>query len=158
MSLSCKSKYGVLGLVLLLCAAAPPARAQDINEVEPLSFGEIAIVSFASVARVSIEPGGSVNTNSNVFVGGTPQRGEYAITNAPIDAIYTVVLPASVALIGPGSAYFTLDDLEVRPNILRTNMSGEDNFFISGTISTQGGGMYYSDGSYDGTLMITVAF
>lgn len=145
-------------MLLLLFAAASTAHAQDITEVEPLSFGEIAIVSFSSVARVSIEPGGSVNTNSNVFVGGTPQRGEYALSGAPGDAIYTVVLPASIVLTGQGGAFFTLDDLEVRPNILRTNVAGEDNFFISGTLSTQGGGMFYSDGTYDGTLMITVAF
>ena len=160
MSLCSKSKKALwaFSLLLMMCAAPSASHAQDITEITPLSYGEIAITSYSNVARVSISGSGSVSTNAYVYLHSTPQRGEYQVTGAPPSAAYTVNLPPSVDLIGPGGRYFRLDNFEISPALHVTNASGEDTFYIGARMQSQGGGVVYSDGAYNGVINIILAF
>lgn len=154
-----RNKIRFAFLVLLACLVAPSVSAQTISEDVPLSFGEIVIRSFASVARVTITPSGGFSTNSNVYLLSNPQRGEYSVSGAPADTVYNIVLPPSVMLSGPGGVTFLLDDLAATPGPpYVTDSLGNDSFFISGTIESLGGGTPYLDGTYQTTMPITLVF
>jgi hypothetical protein len=156
------SDRALLFLACLLCITGPfnisKALAQTtITTVTPLNFGVIAIRDWASVGRVTINPGGSFTYNSNVYLLQNPERGEYRIDGAPANTIYTVTLPLNAILMGPGGN-FILDDFGVEPALLITNAAGEDTFYIIGRLQTQGGGIIYNDGSYNSVFTVTVNF
>ena len=153
---SFSSRSGAAGfLAFALLSAA--ASAQTITENTPLSFGEIAIVSAGSVGRVTLSPAGTYTNNSNVYIIEPPQLGEYTVTGGPPNTAYTIMLPPSVTISGPGGP-FVLDNLEVRPLSLVTDASGQDEFTISGRLQTQGGGTSYGDGNYSGSFIVTINF
>ena len=134
-----------------------PCMAQDIIELQAINFGNITPTTYGAVARVTIEVGGSYTSN-NVVVNTAPEQGWYQVTGAPTNSAYTIDLPPSVTLNGPGGAFFTLDNFEVRPLTLITDSSGEDTFFITARMQTQGGGMTYPNGSYTGDITVTLNF
>lgn len=145
-------------LALCLCAALTPQRAlAQIAEQTPISFGKIAILSVNNAGRLTLHPGGAYDTNSYLAVIDPPVQGEYLVTG-PASTAYTVTVSPSVNLNGPGGAFFTLDNFVVQPVTLVTNAAGEDTFYLTGRLQTQGGGMTYLDGSYNGVVTLTVAF
>ena len=131
--------------------------AQTITTVTPLDFGTIAIRDYSAVGRVTILPSGTHTYNSNVYIHIPPTRGEYRVEGGPPNSIYTVTVPVSVSLPGPGGP-FTLDNLSVVPALLITDAAGEDTFYIVGRLQTLGGGTGYGDGTYNSNFLITVNF
>lgn len=158
MSWLCNANTKLVCAALATLCVSQPASAQVIDEERPLSFGTVAIVSGAGVGRITIEPDGSYTSNSNLYVVTPPVRGEYHLSGATVSAIYTVTTPLSVDMVGPNGAYFTLDNFEIRPVTLSTDGSGNDIFYLSGRLQTQGGGMVYEDGVYSGSITMTVDF
>lgn len=152
-----RNRYAALWLALVAVWMPQQARAQSITEQVPLSFGRIAILSYVSVGRITINPGGGYSTNAEIAVIDPPVQGEYLV-NGPASTSYTITVSPSVNLVGPGGAFFTLDNFEVRPLTLTTDGTGADTFFLTGRLQTQGGGMSYLDGSYNGTVSLTIAF
>ncbi len=152
------NKFRFLIFPILAGLYSSPCLAQDIDEISPLTFGEIALTSYSNVARITILGSGAVSTNSYVYLLSPAARGEYRVTGAPASSAYTVSLPLSVDLIGPGGHYFRLDNFDISPARHVTNASGEDTFYIGARMQSQGGGVVYSDGDYDGVVTITLAF
>jgi hypothetical protein len=154
------SLYAGAAAIFLCCLCllpALPAKAQTITTTTPLSFGTIAIRDLNLVGRVTILSGGSYTYNSNVFIHVPPTRGEYRIEGGPANTMYTVTVPVSVSLPGPGGP-FTLDLISVEPAVLITDAAGEDTFYVIGRLQTLGGGTGYGDGPYNSTFLITVNF
>ncbi len=141
------------------CLLLPlPALAQvTITPVTDLSFGVIAIRDYSAVGRVTINSGGSFTYNSNIWLHENPQRGEYRVDGGPPNTVYTVTVPPSATLTGPGGS-FILDNFAIEPAVLITDASGVDTFYIIGRLQTQGGGINYGDGDYDTTFTVTVNF
>ncbi len=163
MKLFCKDKSHIFATCLLWLAAIigffpTSAHAQiDVVEVTPLHFGEIVIRDTNAVARVTIQPSGTYNYSANVYLHTPPTRGEYLLQSPNFNEAYTITVPGSATLTGPGGT-FLLDNMAVRPNVLVTNGAGEDTFFLSGRLRSQGGGIGYGDGVYNNTFTITINF
>lgn len=148
----------VVAFAITLLFAAPAVKAQvDITTTVPLSFGRIAIYDYNTVGRITVLTNGFYTANANIAVHDVPQRGEYHITGGPANSAYTVSLPPSATLTGPGGT-FLLDNFVVTPGVLITDAAGEDDFYISARLQTQGGGVNYGDGAYNSTFIVTVAF
>lgn len=160
MSLCSKNnrRFYALSLLLTGLISASPSRAQDITEITPLSYGEIALTSYGNVARITITGSGSVNTNAYVYLISQPARGEYTVTGAPPNSAYTITTPPSADIQGPGGRYFTLDNFDISPALHVTNAAGEDTFYMGARLQSQGGGVVYMDGVYDGVVTLTLAF
>ena len=152
-------RNNVLAGCLFLAASLLPqaAFAQTITEDTPLSFGEIVVISYATVGRVTINPSGTYSYNANIYLHTPPQIGEYSVSGAPPSTPYTIMLPSSLAITGPGGP-FTLDNLESRPLAPVTDASGNGTFTISGRLQTLGGGAYYGDGTYTIHFPVTINF
>lgn len=142
----------------LLIVFAPNTKAQEvITENQPLSFGEFALTDFTTPTRLRIRNNGNYTTQGPVVVLVAPTRGEYTLSNGTPGANYTITTPTSITLTGPGSN-FTMDNIRVRPNTLRFNGAGVDNIRVAADLLTPGGASSYGDGSYTGTLDLTIAY
>lgn len=144
-------------LALSIVLSASFAHAQAVAVDQPLSFGKIVIVDFSLQANVTIQDNGGFSTNSNTFLLESPTRGEYTVTGADPNVLYSITVPTSVVLTGPGGG-FTLDNIVVGPAVLMTDVSGEDEFRLSGSLTSSGGGVSYGDGAYDDTFNIVLNF
>ena len=136
------------------------AQAQVVvTQTQALSFGTFTFVSFNSVLRINIRNNGSTNPNANAVVIAPGSRGEFdldaGIANA--NSVYTVTTPATVSLTGPGGD-FTIDNFRVRPNTLRTDATGFDQFRIAARLRSLGGGTQYGNGLYNQNFDIIIAF
>lgn len=149
--------------LLITCAsiALPsPAQAQTINTVQTLSFGTIVIADPSSVSEITINTAAdSFSTNSNTYAVIDPQRGEYLVTGGPANSAFTVMTsPASNDLGGPDSQVLTMDNMTIHPGTHMTDGSGEATFYVGGRLRSDGSGDVYSDGTYNDSYNITIAF
>lgn len=128
-----------------------------VTETQPLSFGTFAFASFNSVASIDIRTNGNINANGNVAIIANGSRGEFSLTGGPPNTTYTITTPSSFTLSGPGGD-FNIDSITVRPNNLRTDGAGNDDFTINARLLSLGGGTAYNNGTYNNTFDITIAF
>lgn len=159
MKSSCSVRAAFFLLFSGLTAIFPNAvRAQiDLVEVTPLFFGEIVVRDYNAVGRVTINASGTYSYNSNIYLHTVPTRGEYLLQTPTPNTMYTVSFPPNATLTGPGGN-FILDQFTTAPGVLITDASGEDTLFISGRLQTQGGGIFYNDGTYTDTFLVTFNF
>ncbi len=158
MKLSCRNSV-LIGCLFLVAVFWSPrnATAQDIVEDQQLSFGEIVVISTLVVGRVTVNPSGGYSFNSNIYLHSPPQRGEYRVTGGPPLTAYTVIVPATFVITGPGGP-FSVDNVLVSPGALVTDAAGEGSFTISARLQTLGGGTYYGDGTYTENFPVTINF
>lgn len=136
------------------------SRAQVvITETQPLRFGTVVVPNFGSVARITVNAGsGATSYNANVIPITAGQRAEYHLTGGPPNTNFTVTIDSDTDPVLGANPAWTLDNFTIRPNTLRTNAAGEDDFFIGARLRTVGGGTPYGDGTYLGDYDFTVNF
>jgi hypothetical protein len=131
--------------------------AQTVFVDTPLSFGRFVVRDFDDPIEITIENDGNYTINSNTYIIVEPTLGEYTVQDAPVSSVYTITVPPSVTLGGPGGN-FILDEIEVKPDSLATDINGEDNFTLSGRLRSAGGGTHYGDGTYSDNFSIIFNF
>lgn len=132
--------------------------AQTVTADIPLSFGRFVLVDFNTIGEITINTDGTFSKNSNVYTIDEPTRGEYSITDADANALFTITVPSSVTLGGGTAGSFTLDNITVRPTTLMTDGGGNASFTLTGRLRSSGGGTFYSDDVYSDSFMITLNF
>lgn len=154
-----RRKFALWALALGVAGLSNPAApfAQTIFVDTPLSFGRFVVKDFDDPIEIKIQNDGSYTINANTYIIDDPTLGEYTVQDAPISSVYTITVPPSVTLGGPGGN-FILDEIEVKPDALSTDINGEDNFTLSGRLRSAGGGTFYGDGVYTDTFDITFNF
>lgn len=157
--LTFKQTFACLFLCLCLCLMkASTGHSQIvITQTQALDFGTFAFSSFNATARVTVRNNGLMATNANATMIVDGSRGEFTLTGGPPNTIYTITAPANFTLSGPGGD-FNIDNIRIRPNTLRTNGAGSDNFRISARLRSLSGGTIYNNGVYNNTFDITIAF
>ena len=146
-------------LFAVLLVGVSPVYAQSLTVLQPLSFGKIVMLDFNAVTTITINAqNGNFTNDANTLIIDPPQRGEFLISSpANTGDNYTVTIPSSLTLSGPGGT-FLLDNLVIKPNNLKTDNAGDDTFFIGGRLTSQGGGVNYGDGQYSQGFTVIVAF
>lgn len=148
--------------------------AQTMTEIQRLDFGGFALRNNTSAHTIVIAPNNSVSYAA-AFVpdGATPaHRGEYSLTGMPPNMALTfgvtttnntdqggTTLDNGVNLSKNGAGagpLFTVGSYTA--NSPSTNGSGSATLFIGGTLTTSGTGAFYTDGSYAGSVDITIYF
>lgn len=136
---------------LLLIIGLPMPVAAEFTIDNPLSFGEIAIASNASVSTVSVSRSGAVLSTNRIYIirPGTP--GVFTLSNFPPYTIanLSVDLPAYSAMMYPNTAQFTMTAVDI-PSSINLNAAGSAQFKMGGTLSTSGDPAknYYSGADY----------
>lgn len=136
--------------LLLLTALSIPVAA-DFTIDNPLSFGEIAVTSNASVSTVSISRSGSALSTNKIYIIRPGSPGVFTLSNYPPYTIanLTVDLPAYSAMMYPNTAQFTMTAVDI-PSSVNMNAAGSAQFKMGGTLSTSGDPSknYYSGADY----------
>jgi hypothetical protein len=157
-------KIGVLGAVM--AAALLSGQAQAANSVSagasveiaaPIAITQDTALAFGNIGpsaasgTVTISTAGAKSVTGGVTdLGGSAAAGEFTVTGAS-GASYSVTVPASVSLTGPGTAMTaTLTD-----DASGTLTGGSETFNVGATLSV---GANQATGSYSGTYTVSVDY
>lgn len=167
------SRMRAIGLFFLCLPFGAPAQAQQVTQLQLLTFGRFALVRNDMPYRIVIAPHGGVSYDS-AFVpdeSETPRPAEYFFEGLPANTAFTlgVTMPVSPdgglavtpagPVSGPGGQLFTLSDFLVNnDNIMHTNGAGEGTIYVGATLTTTGNGLTYGSGSYTGQYQITLYY
>jgi len=120
-----------------------------ITNTAALSFGTLA-ASTAGTAIVT--PAGGISATAGVtLTGGTVTAATFTVTGI-VDAVYTIGLPASVTLTGPGNP-MVVDNIVSSPATTGTLAGGTSALTVGGTLNV---GLAQAAGTYQNTTDLTV--
>jgi len=161
-------------LLAVLFLYGKGAQAQTLVIVRNLDFGQFGMRDNNSPHTIVVTPGGGVTYDPAFIPDGVAQAhpGQYALsglppnmalnygisttngtTNGGTTLTNTVSLSLNGALIG---ALFTVGSYTA--NSPSTDALGNATISIGGTLTTSGTGAGYGDGSYDGSVDLTIYF
>ncbi len=135
-----------------------PVNAQTIIEQRPFNYGTLVVTRNDQVYSMRIQQNGSISPIDPELI----QLG--SVTAARFDFIgfapntsptYSFV---PTTLTGPGGNYFTLNNFEFPSQMSTDNSGNRLNRDAGSTISTSGNGLPYSDGTYTGTVLLTITY
>ncbi|SBS26576.1 hypothetical protein MAQ5080_00557 [Marinomonas aquimarina] len=114
----------------------------DIEEVTPLSFGSIVVLSNDSVESISINHNGIVSSTQAIMTVTPPTVGEFLLSNFPLNQ--RLFLSAQSIQSTTNSAVysteqFVMSNVDV-PNVIFTDGNGNAQVNVGGTLSTSGSG------------------
>lgn len=146
-----------IGLCALLTTSAVWA---ELDLIQPLQFGKIAITGNSSVSVTSVRRNGSQTSSNKILI---IERGHPAIIQLSNYPAYTTLsLSASPPFYSgaayPGTEQFAITAVDM-PATVRTDPTGQVQFNLGGTLSTSGvGGVYYSNAVYEMYIDIEISF
>ncbi len=121
---------------------------------QPLSFGTFTFGNLSQAMEVTVNTDGSFNSNANTTLISDPTNGEYTISDGTASAMYSITVPLSVALDGPGTNDLTIDQVSVDPTSGTFDGFGVTTISVGGRLRSSGGGVQYDGGDYTGTIDI----
>lgn len=150
-------RFAAAVLFGLFAVAAGSARAQSIQELDPLSFGSFLVQSNATVSTLTVALDGPPLASGSIIILASGAPGRYRIGGLAGNTTLTISITAS-PLLGPGlvSQYFELAAFDHPPTVI-TNALGQATFRVGATLSTSGTNVPYTEGSYTGTIDIMIA-
>lgn len=134
------------------------AHAQTITEIIPFNFGTIALTDNASPKYITVARNGTVIIDPAILlVGPSPVPAEYSLTGFPPSTALTVSITDATLTSGLSPETFSLSQYEYTANP-GTDGAGNYTLDIGYRLATNGSGSMYTDATYSGTLLITVAY
>lgn len=135
-------------------ASANIAAALQISKTSDLAFGTI-IPSSTSAGSVVIAQGGTRTTNAVTGVpGGTVSAATFTISGEE-NATYSLTMPTTVALSGPGANMTATLDPSLDPNASQTMGSSDTTLNVGASLAV---GQNQTSGAYTGSFNVTVAY
>jgi Domain of unknown function (DUF4402) len=140
----------VLLVPALLCAAAPVP--PQVTNTAPLVFG--TLIAAATAGTVTISPAGAQSTTGGVIaLAGAFGAAQFTIQIDQGNPNYTIILPASTTLTGPGTP-MTVDTFVSNPSA-----GGQVSHAVSEPVTvgaTLHIGANQTPGDYSGTFLLTI--
>lgn len=131
----------------------------DINPVQLLDFGIIAIADNSSPASITVDEFDNVSADPSFRVISRGQPAIYQITNLVPNTTFTVDVDVINVSMNPGVAsleYFDLEIVRVNNTVLSDSL-GQATLTFGGKITTSGsGGLDFAEATYSSNLRITV--
>lgn len=125
-----------------------------VTKTADLSFG--TVVPSATAGTVVVSTGGARSVSGGVSeLGGTVTAAAYSVTGYANNA-YTITLPASATLAGPGTTSMTADTFAHSAGTSPAlDGTGAGSFSVGATLNV---GANQTPGAYTGTFNVTVAY
>jgi len=133
-------------------ANATIVQAIGITAVNSLEFGDI-LNGAANTVTVSAA-GARSATDGTQLIGGTVQAASFNVTGDGSRA-YTITLPASATVTGPGAATMTVDTFTHDAGGAPALTAGADSFNVGANLTVANG---QAAGAYTGTFAVTVNY
>lgn len=140
-----------------LCSS--PVWAFTLTPLDGFDFGKLAIPSNSLVHSVIMSRNGGYTTPGQFILIEPGNAGRYRLSGYPPSTPVTFSIPASPLLIdsGPASPELTVSAVTQQTPI-STDVNGELVFSLGATLSSNGSGVAYGDGTYSGTVPLTVTY
>lgn len=133
-------------------ATAQIAAPISIGETASLSFG--TVTTSATAGTVVITTAGARTVTGGVStLGGAPAAGAFSVAGEGT-ASYTVSLPSSASLSGPGTA-MTVDGFSISGLTTRSLVGGADTFSLGATLNVNAN---QTSGAYSGSYTVSVNY
>ncbi len=157
MKLNSKILSTILGLSLLIANA----NAALIQEIQPLTFGSIAVLANDDTYQYSITRQGGISKSDKIIIVSPGQRGLYRVSDLPPNSVVVVTAQIldneldSTELNNERMDFVSLDSV----GAYFTDQNGEAVVSVGGTISTKGGGsLVYGNLPLRGDYLIEIDF
>jgi hypothetical protein len=138
----------------------PIAAKANIDIVQQLSFGKLAIVSNASVSTTTMRRNGTQLSTNKILIVEQGRPALIQLTDFPIYTTMTLTAntPVTSSMAYGGAEQFTVTALEMASTIKTDNL-GQANFLVGGTLATSGnGGSYFNNATYDIYIDIELSY
>lgn len=147
----CVYGWGVMWMV------AWPVQAQTISRVQTIHFGTFAIKNNSAVHTLRVSRTNVVTADSAFALFTAPIRGEYDLAGFPSSTPFTVTISDATLNSGGGGEPFYLSNFTPGTG-LTTDGAGNAEVRFGATLATSGVGANYTDGTYSGTIDITIDY
>lgn len=137
--------------------------AENVTEIQPLSFGTLALRDNLSTYQYTITFAGDVSIDPAFIIINSGHPAEYLLSEFPANQqlnINIMVPDVGTELSGeidPSTSQFTISNHHSFAPTVTTNQLGEAVINIGGTLSTSGSG-FYKDATYFNTMTIIVSY
>ena len=140
-----------------LCSSS--AWAFTLTPLDGFDFGKLAVPSNSLVHSVIMNRNGGYTTPGQFILVEPGNAGRYRLSGYPPSTPVTFSIPATPLLIGggPASPELTVSAVTQQTSVY-TDLNGELVFNLGATLSSNGSGVAYSDGTYTGVVPLTVTF
>jgi len=136
-------------------ASAVVATPIAISEVTAMSYGNIAGSGAVGTAVLDTADGLTVTGGVTALSGSTPASGAFSVTGQGTST-YSITLPTSVTLTGPGAATMTITGLGHSAGATPALAAGAASFKIGGSLAV---GINQAAGTYaSGAFPVTVNY
>jgi hypothetical protein len=146
--------------LLVFCSAFPVHAAPQIEALQRLNFGIVAITSNAAPSSFVLSPSGSAAYGTGFVFVGSATPGRYKLTGYPAFTNINLTMdsnPLSLANGTPGEI-LSVSAAIPKPMSLRTDQNGQVEFNLGATLTTSGSSFPYQDGIYIGSPTLTLNF
>lgn len=134
------------------------AFSQTLIENRPFDYGLVTINSNAGAYSMTVATNGTITTNPTyitVFQDGVPAR--FTITGLEASTAYSINIPDTTMLYdGSGPQFFDVINMTISPSSFVTDSNGDGTFLVGSTLRTSGNGSGYPQGTYTGSVLVTV--
>lgn len=147
------------GVVVVLCAAAPGARAAPAVTAEaPFDFGTVAVKSNAAQSTLRLTSAGAVSSTGDMIPIGGAVRGQFRLSGFPAGVLLELEWDNATLSAGGGGLpeYFQVTNYE-NPTLL-SDAQGEALVPVGATLRTSGSGAMYVDAPYSGSTQVRVRY
>ncbi len=141
--------------IFFLFIGHPSAWAQSITPVQELGFGTFALKNNSSRYLLRVSRLGVVTSDSQFVILSPPTPAEYSLSGFTPSTLLVVTIPDSTITVGGDS--FDLESFTPTPG-LTTDSSGNAVLRFGASLYSSGLGANYTNGSFSGTINITVNY
>ncbi len=133
--------------------------AFTLTPLDAFDFGKLAVPSNSLVHSVIMSRNGGYTTPGQFILIEPGNAGRYRLSGYPPSTPVTFSIPASPLFIdsGPPSPELTVSAVSQQTPI-STDLNGELIFSLGATLSSNGSGVAYGDGTYTGVVPLTVTY
>lgn len=131
------------------------AHAQKITENQPLRFGKIVLIDNNAPRQIELFPSGTYSADPEFIFFTDPQLGNITVDGYTPGTNLTVTVGVTNLTKG-GSAIFTTSNSFTNPASVVADGTGSATFDVGATLTSDGNGGSFSDGSYTGNYSVTV--
>ncbi len=161
---------GCAALVILWMSMS--ASAQEMTEVERLSFGTFAVADNSMPQTLMVTPDNDTLADTGIAIGQGGQRGVYDFTGLPPNVSFFIdvdvpnppsdggiVFDDEANLTFGGGEQFTVTDFTIGDaGVMQTDGAGNATMTLGATLRTSGNGARYTGGNYNGQVLFVLYY
>lgn len=134
--------------------------SQEIELIQPLSFGTIVVGNNSNVSSIEISPIGNITTSNQIWLVEKGHHAEFVISGYPAYKQINVraeIIDTDTSSSISGGEQFKLETVKTAP-FVTTDITGKAKVYLGGTLRTTGNGHMYLNTDYSAQIQIELNY